>query len=135
MIPFKDWLYLGAIAAIVAFGFYLRAHLINEGEAKVRDAQAKAIAAQQVKDAEVSTKAIGDLNDEIAMLHSLNLEPWSVRCTASKVQPTRSSSGTISPPASHGDSPEVPAGANVGTDIYPKLRLIAEALDLKECKT
>jgi hypothetical protein len=34
LIPFRDWLYLGAFIALIGAGVYERTHLINEGKAK-----------------------------------------------------------------------------------------------------
>lgn len=38
----KDYLYIGAIAALLGFGIYLREHLIDEGEHKAEAAEVRA---------------------------------------------------------------------------------------------
>ena len=56
-VSIKEYAYAAIAAALLAFGVYERAHLINEGEQKIEAADAKVAAAAKIHDADVTALA------------------------------------------------------------------------------
>jgi hypothetical protein len=134
LISIKDYIYAGVIVGLIALGVYLRIHLIDEGEAKVKAAVAAAAQAQEIKDAVASQTTVEDLNSEIAELRGMALNPVPIvrLCPSTGgVRQASTPAGTIKPlPAPSGGVRAVPEGNTLGPDLGPVLFKLARAADL-----
>lgn len=132
LIPVKDWIYLGIIAAVASGLLWWHHSAILEGEAKVHAAEQAAYAAQAAKDAENAKQTVDGLNAELAQLRTDALKPIPVvrLCvSAPRVQPPAATDGGNAVPAPGWGVPSVSAG-DPGGDIGPSLQRLAAAADL-----
>lgn len=133
-ISLKDYIYIGAMVALVALGLYLRQHLINEGEAKAQAREARAAQKQKAEDDTLAQGVTSDLNNEIARLRATQLPPTHVRlCPAARSVPAADTSlGTaIAITPASGGVPDVSGGTPAnGEDVGPLLQQFAVAADI-----
>lgn len=136
IIPIRDYFYLGAIL-VIALGLAWWHHsAVLEGEAKVHRAEAKAIAAQQVKDEANAKATVDGLKTDLAELRRrATLEPVSVTpvrlCSVPHgLRTPPAPPGVESGPAPAGSVPGVREGAGDGPDIGASLRRLARSAEL-----
>jgi hypothetical protein len=149
LIPVKDWIYLGVIAAIFAGGIYIHHKLITEGIAEQRAADdkasatlvadiAKQTAALQVKASMAEQAFNKEHDDNQTFRDSHPLQPVRL-CRASNVGSAPSTgathSGNESTSATAADVSNVPPGNSsggtsaTGPDISKLLGLLADRAD------
>ena len=129
----ERYLWIAAVVVIVAFGFYVRQHLIDEGEAKCLQREKAAADKQAMQDSKIAQDTVDELQREISRLRggSIAAPPVRVQCYARKVPAERDK------PAAAGESaapsgivPEVPAGPGAGVEVGASLQRFALAADL-----
>jgi hypothetical protein len=143
MIPTKDWLYLGAIVAIVSGLLWWHHSGVVAGEERIKAQDAAAVAkhdqdvaAQKAKDQEDATDAVSQLQQELESLRAAVSVPTpGVRpirlcqyAGSDKGRPTSSPAGGTKPAesADQGNDYVVRSGTGNG-DIGPAMRDLATA--------